>query len=204
MERTMKKGKTVQQHHTDQGDTQKQKLVDAAFTIIAELGFEGLHTRNIAARGGISVSTFHFYFPSKEDIVQAVAWKLLQEFKTQLNSEQQNHAGLNRIKSAVKDQAELMKKNKTLYIVVSEFFSKAMRDKKIRNIMKDLVEAWEQLFISAAMSGTGVLKPVKDPDLELRGKALHCLFWGMTMNQLLDREYPSLAIFQLVRQLMNS
>jgi AcrR family transcriptional regulator len=97
----MKKGKALQHHHTEQGDTQKQKLVDAAFNIIAELGFEGLHTRNVAERCGMGVSTFHFYFPLKEDLVQAVAQKLLQEFKTQLNSEQHSDEGLNRIKNAV-------------------------------------------------------------------------------------------------------
>jgi|GEM_PF-6001497 hypothetical protein len=92
-----------------------------------------------------------------------------------------------------------MKKNKKLYIVVAEFFSKAIRDKKIQNIMKDLVETWEQLFIGAVINGTGESTPVEDPDLELRGKALHCIFWGMTMNQLIDQEYPSLAIFQFAK-----
>jgi len=199
----MKKGKTAQQHHTELGDTQKQKLIDAAYDIIGELGFEGLHTRNIAERGGISVSTFHFYFPSKNDLVQAVAQKLLQEFKTQLNSDQHNNVGMTRIKNAAIVQAGLMKKNKTLYIVVAEYFSKAIRDKKIRSIMKDLVETWEHIFISSVGDDMGESKLVKNTDLELRGKALHCLFWGMTMNQLMDQEYPSEAIFQLVKQLIN-
>lgn len=96
-----------------------------------------------------------------------------------------------------------MKKNKTLYIVVAEYFSKAIRDKKIRSIMKDLVETWEHIFISSVGDDMGESKLVKNTDLELRGKALHCLFWGMTMNQLMDQEYPSEAIFQLVKQLIN-
>lgn len=50
----MRKATGAGQRHTEHGVLQKQRLVDAAYDIIAELGFEGLHTRNVAARVGMN------------------------------------------------------------------------------------------------------------------------------------------------------
>jgi len=69
-------------HHTQQGEAQKQRLVDAAYDIIAREGFEGLRTRDVALRANLNISTLHYYFASKEDLVRSVAERLLSEFKT--------------------------------------------------------------------------------------------------------------------------
>ena len=58
------------------GEERRRALIDAAFASIAEDGFEGLRTRDIAARAGINVATLHHYFPTKEALVRAVAIRL--------------------------------------------------------------------------------------------------------------------------------
>src|SRR6266480_4421461 len=44
----------------------EQALVQAAFNQIAERGFEGLRTREVAAGVGLNIATLHYYFPTKE------------------------------------------------------------------------------------------------------------------------------------------
>lgn len=190
----------VERHHTERGEAQKQRLVDAAYNIIAELGFEGMHTRNVAASVGISVSTFHFYFHSKDDLIQAVARKLLHEFKMQLNPERRDGEGLNRLKDAVAAQADLIRKNPSGYIVVAEIFNRALRDQKTRRVMQDILRTWERIFMASIIDGEGKSQLAEGSDPALSARAMHCLFWGMAMNQLMNaRGYPSVAIFRQVK-----
>ncbi len=57
-------------HH---GDSQRQQaLILAAFHLIAERGFEGLRTREVAARAGVNIATLHYYFATKEALIWGV------------------------------------------------------------------------------------------------------------------------------------
>lgn len=58
----------------------RSSLVDAAYAIIASLGMEGLRTRDVAKRAGIHHATLHYYFPTKDDLVNAVADRVDEEF----------------------------------------------------------------------------------------------------------------------------
>jgi AcrR family transcriptional regulator len=189
-----------ERHHTEHGEAQKQRLVEAAFNIIAELGFEGLHTRNVAASVGISVSTFHFYFPSKDDLVQAVARKLLHDFRTQLNPGRRGGEGLNGLDDAIAAQTDLIRKNPSGYIVVAEIFNRALRDQKTRRVMRDILRTWERIFMASIFDGEGESQLAEGSDPALSARAMHCLFWGMAMNQLMNvRGYPSVAVFRQVK-----
>src|SRR5437899_9623260 len=48
----------------------EQALVQAAFNQIAERGFEGLRTREVAAGVGLNIATLHYYFPTKEPLIR--------------------------------------------------------------------------------------------------------------------------------------
>src|SRR4030088_693504 len=53
-------------------ETRRQELVVAAFNLIAEHGFEGLRTRDVAAEVGVNIATLHYYFPTKESLIRGV------------------------------------------------------------------------------------------------------------------------------------
>src|SRR5215469_12598165 len=61
-------------------DDRRQALVQAAFNQIAERGFEGLRTREVAAEVGVNIATLHYYFPTKEALVRA-----MERFRTTLS-----------------------------------------------------------------------------------------------------------------------
>src|ERR1700716_169986 len=58
--------------HAPRGDGGREELVLAAFQAVAEKGFEGLRTREVAAQVGINPATLHYYFPTKEALIGAV------------------------------------------------------------------------------------------------------------------------------------
>src|SRR5689334_25424993 len=69
--------------HTSRGEAQRRALVDAAYHLIAEGGFERLRTRDIAARAGVNIATLHYYFATKEDLIRGVVDALVKRFRTQ-------------------------------------------------------------------------------------------------------------------------
>src|SRR5882724_3741618 len=65
-------------------EDRRQALVQAAFNLIAEHGFEGLRTREVAAEVGVNIATLHYYFPTKESLIQAVLDHAMGRFRTTL------------------------------------------------------------------------------------------------------------------------
>src|SRR5205823_12230072 len=53
-------------------EDRRRALVLAAFGQIAERGFEGLRTREVAAEAGVNIATLHYYFPTKEALIRGV------------------------------------------------------------------------------------------------------------------------------------
>ena len=50
----------------------RSALVLAAYRQIAARGFEGLRTREVAAEVGVNIATLHYYFPTKEKLIEGV------------------------------------------------------------------------------------------------------------------------------------
>ncbi|HEY1831484.1 MAG TPA: TetR/AcrR family transcriptional regulator [Acidimicrobiales bacterium] len=51
----------------------RQRLLDAAHECLLEKGMEGLTTRNVLERAGVSAGTLYHYFSGKDDLVMALA-----------------------------------------------------------------------------------------------------------------------------------
>src|SRR4029453_3050187 len=58
-------------------------IAAAARSLIAERGFEGLRTRDIAERVGINVATLHYHVPTKERLIEIIAQSMRDEFIAQ-------------------------------------------------------------------------------------------------------------------------
>src|SRR5207244_9983016 len=65
-------------------EDRRQALVKAAFNQIAERGFEGLRTREVAAEVGVNIATLHYYFPTKESLIRGVVELSMQRFRSTL------------------------------------------------------------------------------------------------------------------------
>src|SRR4051812_37168261 len=63
-------------------DGRRRELVLAAYKLIAESGLEELRTRDIAAKVGINISTLHYYFETKEELIAAVVDHMTELFRT--------------------------------------------------------------------------------------------------------------------------
>src|SRR3979409_62859 len=64
------------------GPDRRGALVSAAYNQLAQRGFEGLRTREVAAEAGVNIATLHYYFPSKEILIGAVLAHAMARFRS--------------------------------------------------------------------------------------------------------------------------
>jgi AcrR family transcriptional regulator len=140
---------TAEQHATGKhdrrtGDERRQELVQAAFQVIAEQGFEGLRTREVAARAGVNIATLHYHFPSKEDLIRGVVEQMQREFERQaqelaargLTARERLHAELWQAYEVSRDQPELQ-------TVLHELFLRSLRDPRVQAIFSTMKMHWQ-------------------------------------------------------------
>src|ERR1051325_1683408 len=59
----------------------RERLLDAAKRVMAGKGVEGTAIAEIAAAAGVAPGTFYNYFTTREEILDAVATSLVEEFR---------------------------------------------------------------------------------------------------------------------------
>lgn len=72
--------RTGSEQPTESSDQRRHDLLEASYALIAEKGLEGLRTRDIAARAGVNISTLHYYFGTKEELLVAVVEYVREKF----------------------------------------------------------------------------------------------------------------------------
>jgi AcrR family transcriptional regulator len=156
--------------NTAHGEMQQRALVRAAYQIIAEKGFEGLRTRDVADRAGVNIATLHYYFATKEDLIRAVV-ALMHDLFAGLHV-----AGLPVDPTAIGDPVEELREDLAdvpykwrtepqLYIVMVELYLRSLRDPSIRAMMADLEDHWTQYL--AIYLARGVAEGAFRQDLDI-------------------------------------
>jgi AcrR family transcriptional regulator len=102
----------MKKHSRDSNENRKQALIIAAYNALAKNGFEGLRIRDIANTVRINPATMYYYFPTKEDLIDAVIVFVLDRLT--VNSAElpgtpkdQLHAHLSRLYRQMRDEPEL-------------------------------------------------------------------------------------------------
>ncbi|MFG1840059.1 TetR/AcrR family transcriptional regulator [Micromonospora sp. NPDC049175] len=97
----------------------------AAFSAIAESGFEGFRLRPIAAAAGIDHSTLHHYFRTKADLIAAVLEHVTSQFEATMHNDLEPAARLRRHLSEI---AAAVAERPELFVVLDELDLRARRD----------------------------------------------------------------------------
>jgi AcrR family transcriptional regulator len=108
----------------------------AARALIAERGFEGLRTRDIAARVGINVATLHYHVPSKEALIELVARSLRDDFVAQNTARPRGGLpALEQLKLEFLDFRETLVETPEIFVVMTELTERARRDEKVKAVV---------------------------------------------------------------------
>jgi AcrR family transcriptional regulator len=175
--------------HTAHGEAQRQALTRAAYQIIAESGFEGLRTRDVAERVGVNIATLHYYFATKEDLIRGVVELLTQEFATFRAPGQPPLEELSPregLRSELEDVREQIKARPDTYIVLLELYMRSFRDPHIRRMLGELDAGWREHLESLLVAGVRAGEFPPDLDIHATSAVLMAFSKGMAMQLLSD------------------
>ena len=144
-------------------ESRRQELVLAAYKRVAEAGFEGLRTRDVAGEVGVNIATLHYYYPTKEALIRAVVAHAMGLFRTTLvpgrKPGDQLAAHFRGIRRLSRDSPEL-------FAVMGELAQRSARDPAIAGIFKEMNDAWHATLRALLRNAQveGAVDPGLDPD----------------------------------------
>jgi AcrR family transcriptional regulator len=143
----------------------QEALIRAAYELLAERGFEGLRTRDIAAKVGVNIATLHYYYPTKEKLIRGVVGYAMGRFRSTL---QPAGSPGEQLRAHFAGLRHLARKEPQLFAVMGELAMRARRDRAIAAIVRDVDAAWQKTLAALlrhAASEGALSKGTKADDL---------------------------------------
>ena len=122
-------------------EDRRSALVAAAYHQIAQRGFEGLRTREVADEVGVNVATLHYYFPTKEKLIEGVVAHAMGRFRTTLDAGGDSGDLLGRY---LRGTRRLLADEPELGAVMGELAMRSTRDPALARIMQNMNESWHK------------------------------------------------------------
>ncbi len=185
---------TIEHERTERrtGDERRQELVRAAYEIIAEQGFEGLRTRNVAARAGVNIATLHYYFSTKEDLIRGVVDYIQQQFIEQHERLRMHGSSARAQLHAELWQAlEIKRERPELQTVLHELFLRSLRDEAIYAIWRDIDTHWHVSLVEIVRAGIDEGSLRADLDVDATASTIIAFIKGASIQLARDPAIPS-------------
>jgi AcrR family transcriptional regulator len=122
-------------------EDRRTALVLAAYRQIAQRGFEGLRTREVAAEVGVNIATLHYYFPTKEKLIEAVVAHAMDRFRTTL---QAGGSSDDLLRAYLRGVRRLLAQEPELGAVMGEVALRSARDPALQRILQNMNETWHR------------------------------------------------------------
>ena len=175
-------------------DDRRQALVQAAFNDIAERGFEGLRTREVAAEVGVNIATLHYYFPTKESLIRAVLDHAMGRFRTTLAP---HGSPSEQLRNYLREARTLLIEEPELGAVMAELALRSVRDESIGSIMNEVYDLWHVTvrgLLRRAVKEGGLSREM---DRDAVAALIIATLTSMTLPVMADAERGDLALRQL-------
>jgi AcrR family transcriptional regulator len=152
---------------TEQVDRRKS-LLQAAFDVIAASGFEGLRTRAVAERAGVNIATLHYYFPTKQSLIEGLA-QFLSGIFVSLHAPPPPSTGrkaLDHLRQEFTDAEFYHNRYPELQVVMEELSLRAKRDPAVHSALESLLKSWRFWIETIVREGIaeGSFRSDLDPD----------------------------------------
>ncbi len=139
---------------TPRQDNRKQDIADAARSLIAERGFEGLRTRDIANKVGINIATLHYHVPTKQDLIRLVAESLRSDFERQHRRRpREGLSPMERLRREFADFRDNCESNPELVTVLAELGERARRDPEVQAELAPMRAYWHSQIAGVLNEG---------------------------------------------------
>lgn len=164
-------------------EERRRLIVEAAFQAVANEGFEGFRTRDIAASIGINSATLHHYFATKQDLIDAVADHLEQRLHAEHAPEPaQEVSGPDPFGRQFEDLIYYQSKSPDILAVYREFVARAPRDPAISKLVSKITADWKSTIVAALTQAKAQNSLRRDIDVDAVAGLVLSTAWGLVSN----------------------
>ena len=144
-------------------EKRREELILAAYREIAERGFEGLRTREVAGEVGVNIATLHYHFPTKEALIRGVLDHAMNRFRTSLSPRGSPSAQL---RNYLRSARTLLVEEPELGAVMAELALRSVRDRSIGSMLNEMYDLWHVTLRGLLRRAVrdGGLRPEHDSD----------------------------------------
>ncbi|TME55727.1 MAG: TetR/AcrR family transcriptional regulator [Chloroflexi bacterium] len=202
MEHTTKRLASARTTH---GDERRRSLVLAAYDLIAEKGFEDLRTRDVAMRAGVNIATLHYYFASKEDLIDGVVDYLLDLFSSEASRDLQLDFStpLGHLHAMFRNTVYRMRTMPKMFVVLGELVMRSQRHPELERAMQRMDEQWMQYLGWILAEGVAQGQFRADLDPETTAKKIIVIVKGVTFSYVWSRQEVDFeGMLQIVERLV--
>ncbi len=182
-------------------DVQRVKFAEAAMSLIARHGLEGVTMRAVAAEAGLSYGSLFHYFKSKDELLMHVIRHSTALQTKRINEYVGRYSGLKALEHLLCDDAIITESSRDDWMVWLTFLYQAALQTSFADLHAELIEGWvtriERLLKEAQQAGE-----VRD-NLDIGFEAIGVWVFSSGIGQLslLHRE---LLPVKLQKQLISS
>lgn len=178
-----------------------REVVRAAYLLIAEKGFEGLRTREVADRVSINSATLHYYFPTKEALIQGVVEYLIEDLRSSRAApDKRKSPPLALLRAEFVDIRLRLKQAPEQLVVLTELAVRSWRDPAIARMLQYLDDGWRGHLISILKAGIATGEFRADLDVAATADALMSQLRGLGFQNRLDAKRLDVLISQIAAQ----
>jgi AcrR family transcriptional regulator len=130
----------------------REALILAAFHSIAEKGFEGLRIRGVAVQVGVNGATLHYYFPTKEDLIQAVVAYTVNRLRSVMEDLDAAGSPADKIHEHLTRLFRLMREEPATFVVQTEICLRAQRH-SVMELLNQQHNQWQEMLVAILQDG---------------------------------------------------
>ncbi|MFN3857318.1 MAG: TetR/AcrR family transcriptional regulator [Caulobacter sp.] len=174
------------------GDATRDRLIEAAFTVVARDGIEAASVKNIAAEAGVTPGLTHYHFPSKDALLKAAMCQALDDYRARVRARREESLGGGDPLGAFFDDAVgSAEEYATFFRVRLAFAAQALVDPGVAEALASLnAAAIEETALTLA-AATGRAEP-GERELALAA-TLKGAFDGLMLAWLTNPDFPTAA-----------
>ena len=176
--------KRIARARTTHADERRRSLVLAAYDLIAEKGFEDLRTRDVAAKAAVNIATLHYYFASKEDLIDGVVDYLLDLFSSEASRdlEMDFSTPLGHLRAMFSNTVYRMRTMPKMFVVLGELVMRSQRNPTLGAAMEHMEAQWMHYLNWIVTEGVAQGQFRADLDPEATAKKIIVVVKGVTFQ----------------------
>jgi DNA-binding transcriptional regulator YbjK len=182
-------------------DVQRAKFAEAAMSLIAQHGLEGVTMRAVAAEAGLSYGSLFHYFDSKDELLMHAVRHSTTLQTNRINRFTSRYSGLKALEHLLCDDVIINESSRDDWMVWLTFLYKAALQKSFAKTYAELIDGWQARIASLLKDAQQSKEIREDLDVGFEAMALWAYSAGISQLSLL---HPDLLPVAQQRRLISS